>query len=94
MRMAAIALHPEDDVGVALAPLAAGATVRVMPSAAFRLTVRDAIPLGHKLALHNIQPGSEVRKMGYPIGRATQLIAAGSHVHVHNLASERNRRNG
>jgi len=44
------------------------------------------VPLGHKVALAPIPCGSEVRKHGAPIGRATSDISAGEHVHLHNLA--------
>ena len=46
------------------------------------------MPLGHKLARRPIAPGEKVRKYGAPIGTATRAIAAGEHVHVHNLASD------
>ena len=44
------------------------------------------VPAGHKVALVDIPAGTHVRKYGEVIGVATQDIAAGSHVHVHNLA--------
>jgi hypothetical protein len=49
---------------------------------------RDEIPMAHKMALHSIASGAQVRKFGVPIGRATRDIAAGELVHVHNLASD------
>lgn len=52
-----------------------------------RLTVRDAVPRGHKLALVDLPAGSEVRKYGQPIGLTTRAVAAGEHVHDHNLRS-------
>ena len=68
-------LHPEDDVGIALADLAAGEE-----------GASEAIPRGHKVALHPITAGHHIRKYGQIIGVATMDIAAGAHVHVHNLA--------
>jgi altronate dehydratase len=89
----AIAIHPDDDVAVALRDLAAGAPVRVRRSGAIAsVTAAAAIPLGHKLALHAIAVGAVVRKYGEAIGAASAAIAAGEHVHVHNLASRRARR--
>ncbi|TWH78872.1 D-altronate dehydratase [Novosphingobium taihuense] len=45
------------------------------------------IAQGHKLALRDHAPAEPVIKYGLQIGRATQAIAAGEHVHVHNLAT-------
>ncbi len=75
-------VDPRDDVAVALADLPAGQPVSldgliIMPAA--------PIPLGHKVALGAIAAGQVVRKYGFPIGRASVDIAAGDHVHVHNL---------
>ena len=54
-----------------------------------RAKVTEAIPLGHKFALHALAKGAPVRKYGECIGVATADIATGSHVHVHNMASRR-----
>ena len=89
----AIVIHADDDVAVALRDLAAGSCARLRVGATTReLVVREAIPLGHKVALHGIAAGAVVRKYGEPIGAATTAIDVGSHVHVHNLASRRARR--
>ena len=40
---------------------------------------------GHKYALRDIAAGENVVKYGMPIGHATQPIAKGEHVHVHNV---------
>jgi altronate hydrolase len=50
--------------------------------------VHDAVPAGHKVALHAIRDGDPIRKYGVPIGRATMAIAAGAWVHSHNLATQ------
>lgn len=83
-RHAIHSLSSRDDVGVALAPLSPGTEVMVGPE---MVVVRDEVPRGHKLALRAIGVGAEVRKYGWPIGRATRDIAAGEHVHSHNLAT-------
>lgn len=79
---AAIRVHADDNVAVALRPLAAGERVdiagRVSP-------VREAIEQGHKFALQDLGAGDVIRKYGWPIGRSTTPIAAGSHVHTHNV---------
>jgi altronate hydrolase len=43
------------------------------------------IPKGHKVAIAPIAAGAPVRKLGQIIGVATTPIAAGEHVHVHNV---------
>ena len=43
------------------------------------------IPVGHKVALRDIAAGAPVRKYRHVIGYATADIAAGEHVHTHNL---------
>ena len=40
---------------------------------------------GHKYAVRNIKKGESIIKYGYPIGIAKADIAAGEHVHSHNL---------
>lgn len=49
------------------------------------------IPLGHKIAIHQISKGEEIIKYGESIGEATLNIKAGEHVHVHNMESLRGR---
>lgn len=80
-------LHPHDNVAVALADLPAGATVAFDDGPP--LTLRDAVPFGHKVALAAVAPGEPVIKYGEIIGLATQSIAPGEQVHTHNLVSAR-----
>jgi altronate dehydratase small subunit len=51
----------------------------------------DDIPYGHKIALRPIAEGEDVIKYGLSIGSATEDIPAGSHVHIHNVESNRGR---
>lgn len=80
-----IHLHPNDNVAIARVPVAAGAELKVDGQA---LAVRDAIPAGHKIALARISRGEVVRRYGQIIGRATETIEPGRHIHTHNLAFE------
>ena len=84
----AIVITPRDNVATALEPLETG---RVLDVGGARTTVAQPIPRGHKVALRPIAAGEAVLKYGSPIGTATFDIAAGSHVHTHNLASARGR---
>jgi altronate hydrolase len=79
-----LVLSPADNVAVAIAAIPAGTSVAV---GAAVVVAREAIPLGHKIALEDIGAGGTVRKLGVPIGAATAAIPRGSHVHVHNLTS-------
>jgi (2R)-sulfolactate sulfo-lyase subunit alpha len=49
----------------------------------------DAVPLGHKIALTQIQPGDTILKYGHDVGRAVAAIGRGHHVHVHNMKTKR-----
>ncbi|NAZ36392.1 UxaA family hydrolase [Rubellimicrobium sp. CFH 75288] len=73
-------LHPEDAVAIALADLPAGAE---LPE--WGIVLRDPIPRGHKVALRPLAPGEPVTRYGQIIGAATRPVAAGEHVHSHNL---------
>jgi altronate dehydratase small subunit len=84
----ALQIAPSDHVAVALRDLSGRVRVR-QGNEIVEITLSDPIPLGHKFALVDLPAGSEIRKYGAPIGRATQPIPAGAHVHTHNLVSQR-----
>ena len=77
-------LHPDDNTLVARANVPEGTEV-MTGSGLVRLT--RPIPMAHKIARYPIAAGDKVLKYGLPIGIATADIAAGAHVHVHNLGS-------
>jgi altronate hydrolase/galactarate dehydratase len=77
---AAVRLHADDNVMIALADLAAGARVPGLEA-----PLPGPVPRGHKLALRPIAPGGRVIRYGQTIGVATHQIAPGAHVHSHNL---------
>src|SRR5258708_6348441 len=77
-----IRLNPADDVVIARGEIAAGTT---LPQEA-NLRVAATVPAGHKVATRDIAQGAPVRRYNQIIGFATEAIAAGSHVHVHNVA--------
>lgn len=68
-----------------------GVEVRDKGGNSVHLTVRDAIPYGHKIAVKAIRSGERITKYGEEIGVATADIEPGDHVHVHNLDSMRGR---
>ncbi len=55
----------------------------------FRLTAKDDIPIGHKVALTDLSEGDTVIKYGVDIGRVVAPAAKGGHVHTHNLKTKR-----
>src|SRR5208337_5339652 len=75
-----IRLNPSDDVVIACQEIPVGT-----PLVEERLTVKDAIPAGHKIAVRSIGTGQSVRRYNQIIGFATKPISPGEHVHVHNL---------
>lgn len=77
-------LHSDDNVLVARATAAEG-TVVTLDSGPVALS--RVIPLAHKIARHGIANGDRILKYGMPIGVATQDIAPGEHVHIHNIRS-------
>jgi altronate dehydratase len=84
----AIVISAQDNVATALEPLEPGQTIDVSGST---LAVHEAIPRGHKVALRAIGAGEIVLKYGSPIGHASRDIASGTHVHTHNVVSDRGR---
>lgn len=47
------------------------------------------VPIGHKIALHDLAVGDSVIKYGQDIGRVVAPIRRGDHVHTHNLKTKR-----
>jgi altronate hydrolase len=73
-----------DSVAVALQDLMMGCAIAIDGR---EVVLRNDVPKGHKIALKDIRAGDEVIKLGFSIGRASQAIAAGEHVHAHNLVT-------
>jgi altronate hydrolase len=77
-RSPVLRLHDDDNVLVAKVDLAAGDAID-------GIIVGGDIPAGHKLAARLITMGEPIRKHSTTIGFAARDIAAGAHVHTHNL---------
>ena len=78
----AIKIHPQDNVVVALHPIAKGTAVPVDGAA---VTAVEDIPQGHKMAIAPIGKGENVVKYGFPIGHATADAVPGTWMHTHNV---------
>ena len=83
MKTSAVQIHPDDNVANLLRDHVKGER----PQLADRMIVALAqdVSLGHKVAVLPIASGESVVKFGAVIGYATGAIAAGEHVHLHNL---------
>ncbi len=77
-----IVLNPSDNVAVARLPIVAGSEIIV---AGERITVRETVTPGQKVAIRPIPTGSRVFKYGEIIGNATSDIAPGDWVHTQNV---------
>lgn len=81
-----------DNVATCLLALRAGETAALtINGTQSSVAVRGDIPFGHKIALVDIAAGDNVLKYAEVIGVASRAIAAGEHVHVHNVESVRAR---
>jgi len=80
-------MDARDNVAVVTADVQPGDVVELAGGAKVRAT--EAIPRGGKVALTAISVGEMVVRYGEDIGRATEDIAAGQHVHTHNLGDRR-----
>jgi hypothetical protein len=85
---AALVISARDNVATALQPLRPGQRIDINGSV---VVVGEPIARGHKIALRSIPVGDPVIKYGSAIGTASADIAAGAHVHTHNVASSRGR---
>jgi len=82
---AVIQLHASDNIAVARVALPAGQPVQINGHA---ITLRDAVPMGHKVALRAIGAGDTIVRYGQIMGRARVTIEPGRHVHTHNVSFE------
>jgi altronate hydrolase len=79
----AVVLHQADNVAVLKRPVKPGDELL---NGSINLHIGQLIGAGHKIALQEIPEGGPVRKYGQIIGWARERIAAGEHVHSHNVA--------
>lgn len=76
-------LHDQDNVVTAMRDL--DDPEATTPDGA-KLSLRERIPAGHKVAVEPIAADAPVRKYGQVIGFATEAIVPGQHVHTHNTS--------
>jgi altronate dehydratase small subunit len=84
----AVMLNPEDNIGVALVDLKPGAKVKIYSREVW-VKLAEPILYQHKFSVIPIDSGKEIIKDGVVIGKATQDIEQGQHVHTHNMTGLR-----
>ena len=88
-----ILLHEaDDDVGVAAMDLRAGEEIQAVTLEGEPVTsinMVEDVPLGHKVAMRDMEEKKHVMEYGSEIGYASTTIAKGVHVHTHNIKSLR-----
>lgn len=75
-------IHPNDNVLVALADLAAGEQVKY---GNFTITLVDAVPAKHKFTVQDMAPGQEIIMYGGLVGRTTRFIPTGGIINTENV---------
>jgi altronate dehydratase small subunit len=80
-----LVLAAGDNVAIAKTDIAGGTTLTVMGATVKLQTSEET---GHKFAFRAIKKGETIVKYGAPIGVATQDIAPGESMHIHNVTSD------
>lgn len=80
-----VILDSADNVAICCAPAEKGEAVMIGRR---KIKLLADIGVGHKLAITAIEYGSKILKYGVSIGSATEEIAKGDHVHLHNMKSD------
>ena len=84
----AVVLNPRDNIGVALMDLKSETKVKIYGRKVW-VKLAEPVPYQHKFSITPIDSGKEIIKDGVVIGKATQDIEQGQHVHTHNMTGLR-----
>ena len=87
MAVRAIRMDARDNVAVVTTDVKSGEVVQLDDGT--EVCAAEDVPRGGKVALAPIAVGAMVMRYGEAIGLATEEIAAGQHVHTHNLGDRR-----
>lgn len=83
-------INKNDSVAVTIEELKEGDVAKYKVGDEMRkITIIQNVPIYHKFALVNVKEGDLVYKYGQVIGKATQDIKIGQHVHTHNITGIR-----
>ena len=77
-----IKINVADSVVVCLRAFAKGETIIVDDQ---EITVRQDVPMGHKILIKDTPKGTDIIKYGYPIGHAIDDLKAGEWINENNL---------
>jgi len=86
----AVVMNPKDNVATLLSDVKTSAVVVVISTCGDvvkKVEAVQSIPFGHKIAIARIEKNDLVLKYGEVIGKATEPIEEGEHVHIHNIKS-------
>ena len=81
-----------DHVGVATSDINAGEKVvgvYMDDDSTVEVSAHGDVPLGHKIAVADLDPDGAVIEYGVRIGKAPEGLKVGDYVHTHNLKSAR-----
>lgn len=79
-----IQIHPDDNVVVALCPIARNTRLQVGQDI---VETAEDIPAGHKVLIKPVEKGGNIIKYGYPIGHAATDLLPGMWINEHNLVT-------
>jgi (2R)-sulfolactate sulfo-lyase subunit alpha len=80
-----VLLNKEDNVFVCCKQLLSGEYTNLENA---EVAMNADITVGHKVARKAILKGEKIIKYGVSIGSATEYIAFGEHIHMHNMKSD------
>ncbi|MCI9102879.1 MAG: UxaA family hydrolase [Lachnospiraceae bacterium] len=88
MEINALLMDPKDNVVTCVAQVAAGSQVVYRRGDELcTITAEEAIPFCHKIALTDLEEGSQVIKYGELIGKTSRPVAKGTWVSHNNIYS-------
>ncbi|MEA4902774.1 UxaA family hydrolase [Desulfitobacterium sp.] len=92
MKKQAVVISANDNVATVVDDFKAGTQIHFFVGDKEQsVELLQDVPLGHKIAIHEIPKGEEIIKYGESIGGATLNIKVGEYVHIHNMESLRGR---
>lgn len=81
-----LVLNPKDNIAICLTDMKAN---QELNQDNLKITFKQDIPRGHKVATGDIKKGDGIIKYGERMGHATKDITRGEHVHTHNVLGDR-----
>lgn len=87
----AIVLNSQDNVATLIDTGQEGVACTLQGEGAGTVTLRSAVPFGHKVCVRPTPAGGDIVKYGQVIGQASKSLEVGDHVHIHNVDSARGR---